>query len=143
MKDCRKCRTYKDCPGKPWYNYGDIRWCVYQVFFIIENWATLLAGDWADNPDGSSYIDPLVKTGYKAEAYYTKPEEILGELDYRLKRTGTDGKLLKAQIMAGDDYNDLESESHLALMYVKGKRRKRMSYKDWQNERTYRHSQPV
>lgn len=134
IKDCRKCKTYKDCAGKPWYHYGEIRWCPYQVIFIIENLEVLIAGSWPPNPDDSSYIDPQIRTGYRSEAYYTKPVEILAEVEYRLKRTGVDGKLLKAEILGE---LELSKESKSALMYVKGRRRKRMSYKRWLRHRRY------
>ena len=134
MKDCRKCKDYRDCAGKPWYHYGEIRFCPYQVIFIIYNEGVLRSGGWPDNPDGSSYIDPKVQTGFKSEAYFVKPVGILGEVEYRRKRTGTDGKLLRAEVLAG---LDLSQESKDALMYIKGWRRKRMSYPRWLRERRY------
>lgn len=135
IKDCRKCQTYQDCAGKDWFHYGEIRFCPYQVIFIIRGTEILRAGNWPANPDGSSYIDPNIKTGYRSEAYYAKPTGILAEVEYRLKRTGTDGKLLRAEVLAG---LDLSQESKDALMYIKGWRRKRMSYQSWRKQRDYR-----
>jgi len=135
VKDCRKCKSYKDCTGKSWFHYGEIRFCPFQVLWIIEHSDILLSGDWPPNPEGSGYIDPKIKTGYASEGYYTKPVGILGEVNYRLKRAGVNGKLLRAEILAGLDLSD---ESRSALMYVKGWRRKTISYQRWERQRRYR-----
>lgn len=134
MKDCRRCKSYKDCPGKPWFHYGEIRWCVYQVIWIIENSEILRAGNWPPNPEGSGYIDPQIKTGYASEGYYVKPVSILAEVEARLKRAGVNGKLLRAELLAG---LELSQESKSALHYCKGWRRKRMSYQRWLWDRRY------
>lgn len=120
--------------GKPWFHYGEIRFCPYQVCWIIEHSDTIIAGNWPANPDGSSHTDPKITAGYKSEAYYVKPTAMLGEVEYRLKRTGVDGKLLRAELLAG---LDLSRESKDALMYVKGWRRKRMTYQRWLRDRRY------
>jgi len=137
VKDCRKCKDYRDCPGKLWYHYGEIRWCPYQVIFILYNTEVLRPGGWPDNPDGSSYIDSKVQTGFKSEAYFIKPVGILAEVEYRRKRTGVDGKLLKEQAENGKDITMLEPEALSALMYIKGWRRKRIDYKRWLREVYY------
>ena len=136
MDDCLKCKDYRKCSGnRVWYHYGEIRWCVHQVLWIIERSETLRLGNWPLNPDGSSYTDPNIRTGYKSEAYYTKPAVILGEVEYRLDRTGKDGKLLWDEVKGG---LDLRPEAESALMYVKGWRRERLSYLNWQKQRDYR-----
>lgn len=148
MKDCLECKDYRDCEGHnyiikteageeyvSWYNYEEIRFCPYQIYFIIENEALLGTGRWPDSPESSSSIEPSIKTGYRSEAYYTKPEIILGEFNKRLSRTGTHGKLLRAEISAG---LELSQESKDALMYVKGWRRKRMSFSAWKKQGRYR-----
>lgn len=135
MQDCRKCKDYRDCTrNHDWFHYGEIRWCVWQVIWVIENSGTLLAGNWPPNPDGSGYIDPKIKTGYGSEAYYTKPAGILAEVEYRLRRTGIEGKLLRAEIKAGETMDSMEPEARSALMYIKGWRRKRIGYKRWLRE---------
>lgn len=98
----------------------------------------LIAGNWPTDPDGTSYTDLNIRAGYKSEAYFTKPVEILAEVNYRLKRTGTDGKLLRAQVEGGKGIDELEPEARSALMYIKGKWRKRMSYRAWRKQRGYR-----
>ncbi|MBA7654692.1 hypothetical protein ES703_62575 [subsurface metagenome] len=134
MQDCRKCKDYRGCPGKPWFHYGEIRYCPHQVCFIILSEALLSNGSWPANPDGTTSVDPKVRTGYKSEAYFVKSVGILAEVNYRLKRCGTDGKLLRAEVLAG---LDLSQESKDALMYCKGNRRKSMSYQRWLRNRRY------
>lgn len=134
MVECRSCKSYKKCNGKPWYSYLDLRFCPHQVIWVIENSATLLAGKWPPNPEGSGYIDPGIKTGYKSEAYYVKPVGILAEVEYRLKRCGVYGKLLRAEVLAG---LELSPEAKSALHYCKGWRRKRMTYQRWLWDRRY------
>lgn len=133
-KSCQRCKDYRDCDGKPWFHYGEIRCCPYQVLWIIENSEILRAGKWPDNPEGSGYIDPKIRTGYKKLAYFVKPVETLAEVEYRREKTGTDGKLLRAEVLAG---LELSQESKDALMYIKGKWRKRMSYQRWLRHRRY------
>ena len=151
MKDCHECKDYRDCNGHfymveteeslqyvNWYHYGEIRWCLYQVMFIIENAVTLEKGEWPSYPVGSSYTDPLIKTGYKSEGYYVKPVEMLAEVEYRLERTGVDGKLLRSQVEGGKKFGDMEPEAKDALMYVKGRWRKSLSYQGWKKQVKYR-----
>jgi len=133
VKDCRDCKSYKDCAGKPWYSYPEIRCCPYQVQWIILN-AETLGQSWPPNPEGSSYTDPKIRTGYARNAYFVKSVDILAEVNYRLKRTGVNGKLLRAEVLAD---LELSQESKDALMYVKGKWRKRMSYQRWLRDRRY------
>lgn len=146
MKDCRKCKSYKDCEGHfyiveskagkeyvSWYHYAEIRFCPFQILWIILN-AETLGQSWPPNPDGSSYTDSGIKTGYASEAYYAKPVGILGEVNARLARTGIHGKLLRAEVLAG---LDLSQEAKSALHYCKGWRRKRMSYWRWLRHRRY------
>lgn len=147
-KECRKCKSWKDCEGHvyivktdvgkqyvSWYHYGEIRWCPLQVKWIIENAEKLRAGKWPTNPEGSSYIDPGIKTGYASEGYYVKPVGILAEVNARLAQAGIYGKLLRAEVLAD---LELSQESKLALLYCKGWRRKHSSFSLWLKQRKYR-----
>lgn len=134
MRDCQRCRNYKDCSGKPFFVFSDIRFCPFQIMWVIEN-AEVMKTNWPAAPDGSSYVEPMVRTGYRSEASYVKSVVILGEVNARLDRTGTDGKLLWAQVLAN---LELSHESKSALMYSSGWRRKRMSYRRWLKQRRYR-----
>jgi len=131
--DCRDCKSYKGCNGKEFYTYSEIRFCPYQVIFIIENAEIFESGSWPPNPEISNYAGGG-KRRYANEANFVKPIGILAEIEYRRVRTGTSGKLLKAEILAGLELSD---ESKSALMYIKGWRRKRMSFGKWLRDRKF------
>lgn len=131
---CQVCRDWRRCvynEGKEWYTYPEIRYCPYQVMWVIEKADTLRAGNWPPNPEGTGYIDSAIHTGYSSEAYYTKAVRVIADVSKRLDRTGVDGKLLKEQVENGKTIDKLEPESRSALMYIKGWRAKRMSYNAW------------
>jgi len=98
----------------------------------------LRGGRWPLNPQVSGYIDSSIKTGYASEAYYTKPVEILAELERRLKRTGLAGKLLRSEIKAGETIDSMEPEAKSALLYVKGLDEKAQAYSDWKKQARHR-----
>lgn len=146
--DCKTCGErkikYQDCLGKPWYTVGDIRWCDKQVIWLIENFLDLTSDgiilktlDWPNDPDDFSQIDlPSVQRPKKASAYFTKPAEVIAELEVRLKRLGRSGELLLAELRAGMEGN-LTDEAKVAFYYITGVRRKG-SYYQWKKQRRYR-----
>lgn len=134
MQDCRKCRDYRDCPGKPWFSYQEIKFCPFQILWLIEN---LGPESWPPNPGESNYIDPGIKTGYASEGYFAKAAGVRGEINYRLKKCGKDGKILRLEAEKGTCFDNLEPEAKDALMYCKGWRRKRMGYQRWLRHRRY------
>ena len=149
--DCRDCKDYRECEalrkdnegqytikgnGKEWYHYGEIRWCPFQCIWIINNTATLRDGRWPQDPDR---IDNNAgQRSIKTEASFTRPILILAELESRLERTGIQGKLLVAQVEAGREFDYLDREAYDALLYIKGFRRKRMSFMTWKKQRKHR-----
>ncbi len=139
---CLDCKDYHKCPysvGKQWYIYIEVRWCPYQVIYIIEHSEELLEGNWPDNPDSSGYTDPMIKLGYRSEAYFTKPEEIIAEVEYRLKTTGDAGDALVDEVLSGIVTIDrLSRPARLALMYVKGKDQKSDTFPQWRAKKNYR-----
>ena len=124
--DCQDCRDYRPCIGKDWYHYGEIRWCPYQCIWILQNSSTLESGEWPDQVDYSTG-----QRQRREEASYVKPILILAELRARLQRTGVYGELLETQIEDGRSYSNLSKNAKAVLMYVKGRKRKRMSFKKW------------
>jgi hypothetical protein len=133
--DCRDCKDYRDCIPPEWFNYAEIRFCPYQVIWILQNTETLRAGHWPKDPD--KVDDNSGQKGIKTEATFTKPILILAEVESRLRRTGINGKLLVAQIEAGIEFSNLDREARDALFYVKGWRQKRMSFRAWKKARKY------
>ena len=144
---CRNCKRWKQCPfwhppysaGKEWYHFGEIRWCPFQVLWILENAHTLEAGRWPPEHCDTGYEDRLGGENIKTEAGFVKPELIIAEVKSRLNRTGLHGKLLVSQVEAGRDFDDLDEEAKAALMYVKGWRRKKTGFKKWLTNVYYRH----
>lgn len=136
MKDCRDCKNWKDCTGKDWFDYSEIRWCPWQVLWILENSEVLRSGNWPPECVDSGYIDaPAGGRKIRHEGSFVKPVAILGEVEYRLAKTGLYGKLLIAEVKAGIE---LSGQSWSALLYIKGWRRKRLSFGAWQKQRNYR-----
>ena len=148
MKSCLDCKDYRACMGKEFYTYGEIRWCPYQVIWIIDNSETLREGDWPDCPEGFTRIDPSIKTGFSDEAYFTKAAYVLGAVEGRLKTTKEAGEALVDEIKEGrvevivEDgiikIVGLSRPAKRALMYIKGRRRKRESYPEWKAGKKYR-----
>ena len=136
--DCRNCKDYRECISPPtWFHYGQIRWCPYQCIFIIANSATFMLGKWPTDPD-NPHDNNSGRTNIQTEASYCKPITILAELEQRLERTGMSGKLLVAEVEAGRDFTNISREARDALLYIKGFRRKRMSFSDWKKQRRHR-----
>jgi len=135
--DCRDCKDYRECTAPPdWFHYGEIRWCVYQVIWIIKHAWILRAGRWPKNPD--SVDDNAGQRRIKTEGNFVPSITILAEVKIRLERTGIHGKLLVAQIEAGRDFETLDRDARDALLYIKGYKRKRMSFNHWKRQRNYR-----
>lgn len=141
LPPCIICQDYHDCTfgaGKEWYSYADMRWCPFQCIWIIQYRHTLLDGN-LPHSDASTYIDPQIFTGFRDEAYFTKPEEILAELEARLKTTKRAGETLIEEIDRGLTAIELLSSlARDALMYIKGTRRKRQSFSQWLADREYK-----
>lgn len=136
-EDCRRCKDYRECSGLiEWFHYGLIRFCVYQIIWIIRNAATLRVGNWPKNPDSSD--DSVGQRRIKTEGAFVKPTLILAEVESRLRRTGIHGKLLVAQIEAGREFSNLDRDAKDALIYIKGLRRKGEGFSAWKKRRNYR-----
>ena len=136
-RDCRNCRDYRGCAGKDWFNYAEIRWCVYQVLWIITHKETLQSGRWPKDPYGSADDNPG-RRNTASEASFVKPEVVLAELEARLARTHNWGELLITQIEDGRSILSLSDGAMEILRYVSGFRRKALSFSRWQRQKRYR-----
>ena len=125
-KDCRSCKTYKDCPGKATYLYQDIRWCPYQVMWLIENDETLRTIGWIIDDDNRGS-----RRNIPTAAPFVNIINVLAELDVRLKATGTYGEKLIDQAKEGRPMKYITPMARAALMYGKGWRRKKISFNRW------------
>ena len=136
MNNCLTCKGhYKECIGKPWYTYGDIRWCVWQIVWIIEHSESLVEGIWPYNPDEASHSECFVESNYHGEANFVRSVIAVAEVNARLKPIGMQGKLLVAEVKAG---MELSPEAREVLLYIKGFRRKRTGFLEWRKQAKYR-----
>ena len=121
-----------------WFKPGEIYFTKEQCIFIIVELVIGKIDTWPTNPAGSGYTDAQwsKKSKRRPGAYFETACQIRAEVEVRLRRTNTDGKLLVAEIRAGETY--LSEESKSALNYVSGWRRRRMPYLSWLRQRRYR-----
>jgi len=128
--NCRDCKSWKECIAPPeWFNFLDIRWCPFQVVFILQHRETLLSGHWPQDPYNSD--DNVGQKTFKTEASFVKPELVIAELESRLERCGIQAELLITQIEDGRTLSNLSDGARQVLMYVKGFRRKEIGFKKW------------
>jgi len=131
--DCQHCKDYRECTAPPnWFHYGEIRWCPFQCIWILRNADTLRAGRWP--PQEGQAESPKGKSQFKTEASFVKPELVIGEVEARLSRTPDKGELLITQIEDGRTFDNLSDGAWAILMYIKGNRRKQISFRRWQRE---------
>lgn len=131
MDDCRSCKKWRDCKHDlSGFDYGDIRWCPYQIVWILQNAASLDAGIYPEQYKGHS-------RQLRAEGYFAKAKLVIGELRYRLELTDNHGELLITQVEDGRTLSTLSPGAYEILMYVKGWRRKSMDFHAWQRQRRY------
>lgn len=131
IRDCDTCNRPCDYPGAEWYPPHVIRFCRPQMRWLIE-WVDLLAeGKYPPISSEQAGRPP----GRNERAPFATPAELGAEVELRLRRTGKDGRLLKAQLKAG--YANLDGEAWDALNYVSGWRRKLMGYHEWARQRRF------
>lgn len=139
MTDCLDCQRWQECIGKAYFVFAEIRFCPFQIVWIVRHRETLLDGRWVDDPVSSSYTDGGIQSGYKSEASFVKPELIIGEVEKRMKSLTRDAR--DAFIDAVDkEYliRNYSPPAYNVLMYLKGHRRKDDTYSHWANNREFR-----
>ncbi len=143
IKPCISCRDWSDCAGKPWYAPRDIRYCRYQVEWIIKEFLSYQSGDiilvrdkWIPEDRETGYVDTEgAKGSISAHAPFELTVQIIGEVTERLKKTGQDGRLLVLEILNGQQ--ELSREARNALFYCSGWKHKG-NYRQWLWNRRYR-----
>jgi len=134
-EDCRKCRDWKGCPGKEWFGYHEIRWCVQQVFWILKYADILHEGQWPA-PDATAPGGMRGKS--VTEAAFAKVVLVIAELDSRLSKTGWRGRLLAEECKNREMMMFLSNDAKDALYYVVGRGRRELPFNDWRKQRNYR-----
>lgn len=133
--DCKGCKHKERCSGGEWFSYGEIFYCRKQMIFLIEHLVELGEGNWPANPDGSSYIDPSLRSkSFRNEAYFCKPAGLVACIMGRLDKTGEDGITLMEDIHSGiREYRDLKSVAKRALNYISGYRKRKEGYRSFKS----------
>ena len=136
MTTCRECKRWKDCPTPDleWYSYGDIRWCPYQVFFLLRYEEYLSVGIW---PTPESTCEAPKKT-ISHDAHYVNSMIVMAELHSRLEKTGLKGALLREQCKLREKVLYLSDPAKDALYYCTGWRRKATDFTTWLAIRRYK-----
>ncbi len=103
---------------KDFYSPGEIKFSRPQMIWIIEHLEILSAGIYPPDYKVTGYTGKK-RGGFPRHGPFETPCIIAAEVKRRLKKTKTDGKLLKAQIQGGiTAYEELEPESQMALNYI-------------------------
>ena len=131
--DCHHCPGWKRCIGKDYYFYSEIRFCRYQIYWILQH-AETLHHEWPA-PDQS---DSAMTEQYATEAAFVKPVLIITEVEERLKSTGACGEHLRDMVKAGIWIEYLSRNPRDALNYISGKRRKDLSFSKWRYQKEQR-----
>lgn len=137
--DCRHCRKWGGCPGKDWYSFADIRFCVQQVFWLLKYAYMLRQGVW---PSPESVLEAGIRGRQMiAEGRFAKAVLVMAEIDKRLARTGLRGEVLAEQCINREKMDYLSDNARDALYYVAGWKRRRMSFYQWQWQRRRRQNE--
>lgn len=130
---CLKCKRWKDCIGRPHYEYSDIRFCPYQIMWILENADVLLSGVWPID----TATESVSQKSISHEAKFVKSEIVIGEVEKRMTTTGDVGVCLKDAARKQIIIKELSDPERNVLMYLKGKRRKLVTYSRWKADKNY------
>jgi len=145
MNDCEPCIGWKNCLGKEFYTYGEIRFCPFQCIWIIEHAATLSNGEWPEHP--TDEID--AKHQLNSEGKFTLACETIAEIRERLKKVDNRRReLLIQETISGRQFSRnavdrMSDEARSVLLYISGWSRKGDTYYDWNRKREYRYRRKV
>ena len=132
---------------KDWFSYGEIKYTLDQILFLLEHKDLLESGRWPPEHKDSGYTGSSKGRAYRTEGYFVKPVIIIAELTTRLKDCNLDGELVIERYTNGYDEMDLADRHKLdyfdvikristALSYCRGYRRKRTNYQEYKAGRS-------
>ena len=128
MTDCQNWQRWKECAiGKVFYEYVDIRYCPFQILWVLLHAEILSQGIWPDNCSGN----PEAQTSRPHEAGFVKPCIIIAEVERTMKTTRAVGISLRERAEQGYTIEQLSSPEYNVLMYVKGNKMKVQTYSQW------------
>jgi len=157
--DCRDCKGWEGCIGQwysdsegseqEWYSYGDIRWCPYQVFWILKHSEDFDAGRWP-KPPRILECDTKSHTRIVREATFCRPKRIIGEVRARLATfadkspwSADKARILKRDAITVEKIMYLEDDIKSVLYYVSGRDRRDTSFRIWQAVKRYRNDNKI
>lgn len=126
MLDCGGCRHPCTHISADWFPPSSVHYCRPEILWFIPYLSELSEGKYPPECRETGYVGSGGRKGHSAP--YEVAVGIHGEITYRLDRTGKDGALLVAQVIAE---LDLHPDAEQALRYVTGWRRKTLSYARW------------
>ncbi len=145
---CPSCSPFirRTCTGYDWFPINEIRYCSYQMMFLIEHRLLLQEGKYPPDPYVSGYVGGGF-SGRKSHAPFERALQEVGELDARcltmevgarLCASNLSRKLLIAEIEGGRTIRELSAEARLFLRYISGWERRLMSFSAWSKQTRYR-----
>ena len=122
------------------YEPREIRFTRPQMIWLIMWLEIMVEGRWPPNPKDTGYTQtPDVQRSRSTHASFETPAQIAAEVEVRLKATGTEGKLLVAEIQGGKALEELAPESRRVLDYISGWPRRRTPFRQWlANKNSYK-----
>lgn len=137
-----------------WFAPREITFDRSQIPFLLVNLQLLREGYYPPDPRPTGYIDtrmPRKRKGQHKKAYFERPVELATEVDARLEKAGLDGLMLEF-VFSSETKNMLYLIGHLAnmlrtdiagvkrrieiaLKFISGWKRKRMTYVDYRRHK--------
>jgi hypothetical protein len=132
----KRCRNWKNCPGRDYYDISEIVFCFQQVEFLIVNFLRCEGNEiklerdtWPDNLTSENY-----STSPSCHAPYEAVMMVIGELRARLSKAGLSGRVLVLEYCQGIQLSD---DAKWARGYVAGNKRKTVSFNQWKADKKY------
>jgi hypothetical protein len=138
LNNCNDCRrNWKECEGKEWYHFGEFRFCIHAVAWVIRNWSDFSQGVWPIQVNDDNSATRQIR----AEASFVKAALIFAEIDERLKGcTQAQREHLFDVLNAGVEVWNLSYIPRSVLYYLSGAR-KEMPFSKWQWQKSRRKSE--
>jgi hypothetical protein len=140
FRRCQTCRIWPGCAGFAWYQPGEIesQFCFNMIFWIIRNAEDLSIGVYPADPVPTGYTGGSAPR-FSAGAKFQKANDIHGEFDRRLKRTGDKGKVLvhEVNVLGAESFYQLSLSAREAIGYCAGRNAKRRTFAQWLADKDY------
>jgi hypothetical protein len=119
---------------KSYYAPNELKYTSHQCYFLLCHYELLEQGRYPKDPE---HFEAPDGTRGSLRVPVNLALNIKADLDMRLERCGTHGKLLKAECQAQYTYNQLSYESRSALSYISGVRMRKQKYVVFRKQYNY------